>query len=233
MVRPKKVAGELQTERIVVYVTPQTKENFRTAVERLVSSESKIGDIAIQSWLRAQGGNYSMNQYGQSKGGADLTGSLRGAEVIHEQLSTGEVSSVNKNLKKLKEMSFSLTSLCSSICRDEEDWDRQYDKNNPDSMYTRDSLNNIEEKLTEALDILQSLTAPIIDQGTLVKNIGGRYELNGWEYTSGSSIDFLHSDSFDELTRWLNSRVEFHNGDYFIVGYPDVKLDGLLVRRKA
>lgn len=228
MVRPKKQPSELQTEKVLVYVTPQTKEALRTAVKGLVSSESKIADIAIKQWLNAQEGRFSMQQYGQHSHGADFTSSLRGADVLFE-----EISSSDRTVRKLKDLSRSMTSLCASIRNDEDDWDRRYDKNDPNSMYTRFMLNHIEDKLSDTLNLIQSLTSPVIDQGTLVKNSTGRYELNGREFTSGSSIEFLYDDDFSEVTRWVNSRVESKKGEYFIVGYPHVQLDGLIVRRKG
>ncbi|MFD1674161.1 hypothetical protein [Alicyclobacillus fodiniaquatilis] len=92
MARPKKDSADLQTEKIVVYVTPDTKQAMQETVSRTGNSESKLGDMAIKQWLGTQGG-YSM-QNRQALGGADLTGSLNGADFVFDQdnvISRGEI----------------------------------------------------------------------------------------------------------------------------------------------
>ncbi|MCF8568168.1 hypothetical protein LLE49_25925 [Alicyclobacillus tolerans] len=80
MVRPKKEASDLQTEKVVVYVTPETKQGIKSAATHLRSSESKIGDQAIQLWLRTNGGESMEYTYNRDFG--DLTGPLGNAELV-------------------------------------------------------------------------------------------------------------------------------------------------------
>ena len=60
--------------------------------------------------------------------------------------------------------------------------------------------------------------------GYLILNQNRRYEVNGREYTCGSSIEY-----FDD-GKWKESDVEHEKGRYYIVNDPKLKLEGLRVR---
>lgn len=72
----------------------------------------------------------------------------------------------------------------------------------------------------------------IIEEGRLVKKDNGRYALGDYEYTSGSTIEFIYYDDFDDEEHWGLSRIE-HNGDYYIYHFNGLKLEGLRVRRRT
>lgn len=74
---------------------------------------------------------------------------------------------------------------------------------------------------------------PIFREGVLSKNESGRYEIDYYtELNSGSSIEFLTYDSWDECEKWVASRIEHTDGDYYIYGHKDVQLQGLKVRTR-
>ena len=80
-----------------------------------------------------------------------------------------------------------------------------YDSSNPDDAFLITELRGIMDKLETASCNIDYITRPIKGVYTLHKNRSGRYE-------------------------WAASRVEHDGDDYYIVGYPDIKLDGLKIR---
>ncbi|KPV42673.1 hypothetical protein [Alicyclobacillus ferrooxydans] len=83
MARPKKPSDERQAEKIVIYTTAETKEKFQTVAKASYISESNLGELAIQSWLKQKGG--SLLEYPESSFHGDLTGSLHGAELVRQR----------------------------------------------------------------------------------------------------------------------------------------------------
>lgn len=95
------------------------------------------------------------------------------------------------------------------------------------------------DKLDEALYRLEYLEMPVREVSRIYQNETGRYETDhGHYYTSGSGIEFLrteevyNSDSgqWENAETWTRSTVESKDGEYYIVGYPDIELSGLQVR---
>ncbi len=101
-----------------------------------------------------------------------------------------------------------------------------------DEFLIHSELMGIFESLEKAQDKISYLKMPIKDTGCLFKNDNGRYELNGKEYTSGSSIEFKYFDDIDECYKWGFSRVESSDGEYYIVGYRNLEMLGLEVRQR-
>ncbi len=110
---------------------------------------------------------------------------------------------------------------------------------------TADQRQQLEEyrsvlyKLDEIQCSLAYYERPIQEVSRLHYNKTGRYETDkGYYYTSGSSIEFLRTeevynydtDRFENVEIWTASRVESKNGEYYIVGFPNVKLFELTVR---
>ena len=60
--------------------------------------------------------------------------------------------------------------------------------------------------------------------GELRLNSSNRYEVNGQEYTSGSSIEYRKN------SKWVKSSIEHYNGRYYIVGDKNLELHHLIVR---
>ncbi|UQZ34578.1 hypothetical protein C2I18_14240 [Paenibacillus sp. PK3_47] len=102
----------------------------------------------------------------------------------------------------------------------------------PDEQYLRSMNHKIGDKLDDARRLLRQVNAPIIEEGVLWKNAAGRYELpSGDCFTSGSSIEFLHTYSDGEKV-WVYSSVEHNGKDYYIVANPKLSMGGLRVRVK-
>lgn len=110
---------------------------------------------------------------------------------------------------------------------------------------TADQRQQLEEyrNILYKLDTVQSDLAyfekPIREVSRIYTNKSGRYETNkGHYYTSGSGIEFLRTeevynydtDEWENAEIWTCSRVESKDGEYYIVGYPDVEMSGLTVR---
>lgn len=102
----------------------------------------------------------------------------------------------------------------------------------PEEQYLRSMNRKIEDKLDDARRLLRQVNAPVIEEGMLRKNASGRYELPSGDYfTSGSSIEFLHTYSDGEEI-WVYSSVEHNGEDYYITNLPKTPLAGLWVRVK-
>ncbi|MED4353628.1 DUF5348 domain-containing protein [Schinkia azotoformans] len=107
----------------------------------------------------------------------------------------------------------------------------EYDRDNEEDVFLTDEFRRIIDKLCQVENDLNYLKMPITEVGVLRKNELGRYETaNGTYFTSGSPIEAYIYDSWDEIHRWVKSRIEHKNGDYYLYGHDDVKLAGLKVR---
>lgn len=90
---------------------------------------------------------------------------------------------------------------------------------------------SIMSKLLEVHNNITYLSAPIQEVGRLHKNASGRYETEtGYEYSCGSTIEALVEDDWHDVPYWVQTRIEASNGQYYLVGFRDVPLDGLQVR---
>ncbi len=108
-----------------------------------------------------------------------------------------------------------------------------------DERQKLEEYRNILYKLDEVQGNLAYYDKPVKEVSRLHINASGRYETaKGHYYTSGSGIEFLRTeevynydtDKWENAGIWTCSRVESQNGEYYIVGYSDVKLSGLKVR---
>ena len=103
--------------------------------------------------------------------------------------------------------------------------------NDCEQLLLLDELRGIMEKLDDAKRRIDYLNKTVKYTGKLHKNESGRYELeNGHYYTSGSSIEVLISDDYHEAEYWAKTRVEHNCEDYYLVGYKNISLDGLIAR---
>lgn len=102
-------------------------------------------------------------------------------------------------------------------------------------LFLQSELGKIMEKLSDATDRITYLSRPVTETSCLHKNGSGRYETAGGHYyTSGSRIEALIKDDCQEVPYWVWTRVEHDGRDYYLVGYENIRLDGLTVRvRKA
>ncbi len=98
-------------------------------------------------------------------------------------------------------------------------------------LFLQSELREIMEKLSDVTGRIAYLSRPVKETSRLHKNRSGRYETeNGHYYTSGSGIEALVKDDYREVPYWVWTRVEHNGKDYYLVGYKDVRLDGLTVR---
>lgn len=102
---------------------------------------------------------------------------------------------------------------------------------NPEEKFLRNEL----IKILESLSDVQNQINYLCKEGkefVLHKNSRGRYENSVREYTSGQVIEFCYYDELDEEYVWEKSAVEHDGEDYFIVGYSEIKMDGLKVKER-
>lgn len=101
-----------------------------------------------------------------------------------------------------------------------------------EQVFLQDELNYIMDKLQDACDRIEYLSFPVKETGCLHKNKIGRYETaQGYEYTSGTRIEALISDSgYHDTPFWVWTSVEHDGTDYYLVKHKNVPLEGLSVR---
>ena len=142
-------------------------------------------------------------------------------------------------MKNLRDLLNELNRLAPSICKlvmasklhaynnlDELD----VDFNDPDEMLLHTELTGIMEKLNYILYTLKYLSLPIVNEGVLVKNTQGRYEMkNERPYHCGSRIEFYDPGE----NSWAISRVEHNGNDYYVYGWRNLPLSGLKVRYRS
>lgn len=116
-----------------------------------------------------------------------------------------------------------------------------YDKNSSEDLLLLDEAKRMMDKLASVSATVDYLNRPIKRMGVLHKNDAGRYEIDGSAtyYTSGSLIEFLCTDDRyigdegDTIPYWQISHIEANEkGQYYIVYYNHVQLDGLVVRTR-
>lgn len=104
-----------------------------------------------------------------------------------------------------------------------------------DDWFLSDELCGVMKKIEEISAALDYLSRPIKGEYVLHKNSRGRYECEDHEYTSGDKIEYFCYDEYDDVFKWVKSRVEYNDeiGDYYIVRAPEgVVLEGLKIRRR-
>lgn len=132
--------------------------------------------------------------------------------------------------KELKALLPRIQQVVSMIQESEENWPAGYDQNDPDDQYVRHMFYQTANLLDDAGRLLKKVFKEPIIVGRLSKGDNGRYSLGGIEFSSGSGIEFLNDQC--EFPRWVASRFEHNGDDYYIVNYPELRLQGLLVRVK-
>ena len=83
---------------------------------------------------------------------------------------------------------------------------------------------------------LKRMFAAVGQQGRLIRNKAGRFEMEGIdiEFTCGSSCEVYapYFSDEEEWMTWLPTSIEY-SGDYYFTARPDMKLEGALVRIKG
>ena len=98
-------------------------------------------------------------------------------------------------------------------------------------LFLQTELREIMEKLSDVTGRIAYLSRPVKETSRLHKNRSGRYETKGGHYyTSGSGIEALIKDDYQEVPYWVWTSVEHDGKDYYLVGHKNIRLDGLTVR---
>lgn len=116
----------------------------------------------------------------------------------------------------------------------------EWNTKDPEERFLRTELMYMLEKLDDITDDIEYLNKSIKYQGKLHKQPNGRYEVGGYELSSGYGVEVLtpcmiwDADIQDEVEgfEWVSSRVEYDHGkhDYYLVGHSDIDLEGLTAR---
>ena len=107
--------------------------------------------------------------------------------------------------------------------------------NNPEQLMLLDELRSVMDKLYDIKHNIEYLNKPISYTGILSKSDDGRYELSNRDrFASGYTIEFLlvgsHFFSTYEADAWVKTRVEHDGSEYYLFGYKEISMDGLIAR---
>lgn len=143
------------------------------------------------------------------------------------------VKELNTMLRKL---SIGIKEVVKATRYDEyEDWSciKDFDKiTDPDELHLLDEYQTVMRHLCDIYYTLLYQQREIIGEGVLSFNAQGYYEDKYHEYHCGDCIEFYFYDDGDEKWKWRTSRIEHNRERYYIVGNPNVELDGLRVRHR-
>lgn len=114
----------------------------------------------------------------------------------------------------------------------------EYDHTDPDDLQYIDEYRLALDNLSRINHRLSYMDRPVAYTDTLILRPDGRYGTGSdrFYFTSGTVIEFAYieevqnADGYEEIPVWTISSVEHNGKDYYIVGYPDVSMDGLKVR---
>lgn len=109
--------------------------------------------------------------------------------------------------------------------------DCEYDMT-AETVYIKDNVAAFLYNLDRLTPYIDRLQGTVSDHGHLHKNANGRYELNGREFTCGSSLEFLCTDGYHDIPYWRYSSIEAKNGEYYLTASPDTEMENLEVRVK-
>ncbi|MCM3413214.1 DUF5348 domain-containing protein [Metabacillus litoralis] len=104
-----------------------------------------------------------------------------------------------------------------------------------DEVYQYNTLYLVNDKLSDAFRSIKAMKAPVRREGFLTKNSGNRYEVDGWELSSGSPVEIWEDD--EELKEggfYTATRIEHNGTDYYVVALGrDISINGLKARIKT
>lgn len=103
------------------------------------------------------------------------------------------------------------------------------DTTDPDEIGRRNALWWLLDALGDVVDTLDYYDRPVTVEGVLERNNYGRYELDGYELTTGATLEFLMvPEDEDEPASWVKTIV-LHDTDYYLkAGHR--RLDGVRAR---
>lgn len=105
-----------------------------------------------------------------------------------------------------------------------------FDSSDPDQVMLFEEFHGLVNRLDAVSGELDYLNRPFCLEGTLSMNDNGRYELNGYELTSGQGLEVLIFDPYHEKETWYAGSIEHNGTSYYLVGRPWVVLSGAKAR---
>ncbi len=113
-----------------------------------------------------------------------------------------------------------------------------YQEKSADEWQQLETYQNILPNLDSMKKELEYYHKPIKEVSRINMKDGRYCTDKGHYYSSGSRIEFLRtkkiysndSDTWQNVEVWTCSRVENKDGKYYIVGYSNIEMAGLLVR---
>lgn len=106
----------------------------------------------------------------------------------------------------------------------------KYSTEDPNELFLQDEYLKILGNLQNVKDTLDYLGRIIVGEGYIFKNENGKYQVDGFELSEGSHIEFLYFDNLSNQEKWVSSRIEFIEDEYYLYNYKDVSLENLKVR---
>lgn len=108
----------------------------------------------------------------------------------------------------------------------------EYDENDPESCFIYNKELEIMKNLEKAVFIYERyLKTPITKTGYLQYDYSkDRYCLEDIEFHCGDTVEVLITDDFFENKKWVSTRFETDNGEWYLVGYPKQPIAGLEAR---
>lgn len=107
----------------------------------------------------------------------------------------------------------------------------------PDERFLFNKLSDLMSPLCRLHKELLYLLMPYSDTQILRKYPNGRYGYDvrpfeeGRTFSCGSPIEALICDE-DGYPYWVSSRIEHNGTDYYLYGYSDIPLSGLIIRER-
>ena len=105
-----------------------------------------------------------------------------------------------------------------------------FDSSDPDQIMLFEEFNGIVNRLDAVSVELSYLSRPFSLEGIISLNDNGRYELNGYELTSGQGIEVLIFDPYHGAETWYAGSIEHNGTNFYLVGRPWVVLNGAKAR---
>jgi len=103
----------------------------------------------------------------------------------------------------------------------------------PDEKYNFLLLYQTVDLLENAFELLEIMSKPVRFKGCLQKNSIGKYEVDGYELTSGARLEVWMRFNEEEHGYFVPSQIEQDGENYYIAALGrDIKIDDVLVRVK-
>lgn len=91
-------------------------------------------------------------------------------------------------------------------------------RKSPDDNFMFDESEKIIRLLDDAYSRMKYLQRPIKFEGVLNNNENGRFVLGSEELNSGSRIEVLIYDEYDDVEKWIITHVEHDGQRYYLDG---------------